>query len=426
MKKILIHMDISKHGEYDIFSTPDRELFYQHVQNIRNGDCPNTGNKLWFQAIISEISTGENQLEYLDRNMTSDYINTTYNMVVAPMANIFSADYADMLDKLSEKFSQIKIPVYVIACGVQAGSYDELESLCDSIRESATRFISTIYRTGGEFALRGYFTKEFFDRLGFKSAVVTGCPSLYQMGRNLTVTIPKSRKDKADFKPLFNGDFPKMWEQMKKYPQSEYFDQHIYYNLLYNRSYVDYSEIEYCDVKKMVKKFGLPAVELLAQNKINLFIDMAEWSRYIRKERFDFSFGSRIHGSIMSILSGIPAVIYAADSRTREMAEFFDIPIQLPKNTQKIDVYDLYMNVDYTKFNESFAKNYDNFEHFLIKNGIVSRINENNEFMNREETKVREADESEKYRKLGKILRKKKLQLTVYNKSIETIRRLRR
>lgn len=27
MSKILIHMDISKHGEYDIFSTPDRELF---------------------------------------------------------------------------------------------------------------------------------------------------------------------------------------------------------------------------------------------------------------------------------------------------------------------------------------------------------------------------------------------------------------
>lgn len=62
-------------------------------------------------------------------------------------------------------FLRFKIPVYVIACGVQAGSYDELESLCDSIREPATRFISTIYRTGGEFALRGYFTKEFLTDL---------------------------------------------------------------------------------------------------------------------------------------------------------------------------------------------------------------------------------------------------------------------
>ncbi len=59
----------------------------------------------------------------------------------------------------------------------------------------------------------------------------------------------------------------------------------------------------------------------------------------------------------MSVLSGITAVIYATDSRTREMDEFFDIPIQLLKNTQKMDVYDLYMNVDYTKFNKSFAKN---------------------------------------------------------------------
>jgi len=39
----------------------------------------------------------------------------------------------------------------------------------------------------------------------------------------------------------------------------------------------------------------------------------------------------------------------------------------------------------------------------------VSRINENNEFMNREESKAREADEDKKYRRLGKILREKKL-----------------
>lgn len=71
-------------------------------------------------------------------------------------------------------------------------------------------------------------------------------------------------------------------------------------------------------------------------------------------------------------------------------------------------------------------KNYDNFEHFLIKNGIVSKINENNVFMNREEPRVREADEGEKYRRLRKILRKKKLQLTIYNKAIETIRKFRR
>lgn len=426
MKKILIHMDISKHGEYDIFSTPNKELFYQHVQNIRGGDCPNTGNKLWFQAIISEISTKENHLEYFEKDMTAEYINASYDMIVAPMANIFSVGYAAMLNKLAEKFSQIKIPVYVIACGVQAGSYDEINLLCESIREPATKFINTIYRTGGEFALRGYFTKEFFDRLGFKSAVVTGCPSLYQMGRNLTIDIPKKRKDKIDFKPIFNGNFPGIWNQIKKYSKSEYSDQHFYYNLLYNKTYVDYSKIEYCDVKKMIKDYGLSAVNLLAQDRIKLFIDMEQWSSYIKKKGFDFSFGSRIHGSIMPILCGVPAVIYANDSRTREMAEYFGIPILLPESTKNIDVYDIYMNVDYTEFNKNFRKNYDAFEQFLIKNNIVSKINDENKFMSKDLGTKDETKKDHDYERIKEILEKKKVWLTVYDKSIDIIRRIKR
>lgn len=53
------------------------------------------------------------------------------------------------------------------------------------------RFISTIYKTGGQFALRGWFTAEFFKKLGFDNPAVVGCPSLYQLGRNLKITKKK-------------------------------------------------------------------------------------------------------------------------------------------------------------------------------------------------------------------------------------------
>lgn len=383
MSRILIHMIIEKYGEYDIFHYPEPELFFQHVETVRKGDCPNTGNKLWFQGIISEISTGENSIEYLKKGMSADQINNSYDLIIAPMANIFSEGYTKILESLTDKFLHIKIPVYVIACGVQAGSYDELNDLCSSLREPASNFIRAIYNTGGEFALRGYFTKEFFDRLGFRSAVVTGCPSLYQLGRNLKVTLPGLRKTESEFKPIINGNFNGLWDIMRRYPESEFFDQHFYYKILYNRTYVNQDNIGMKDIKKMLTEYGYDAVELLSQGRIKLFPDMADWGAYIRIKGFDLAFGNRIHGNIMPVLNGIPAIVYATDSRTREMAEFFNMPVMLPEQKGKMKIYEMYQKLDYSQFNCNFGKRYDQFEEFLVKNGIVTHINDQNSFMER-------------------------------------------
>lgn len=58
-------------------------------------------------------------------------------------------------------FEKIKIPVFIISCGVQADSYEDLNDLVKSTGNVSKRFISTIYKTGGQFALRGWFTAEF-------------------------------------------------------------------------------------------------------------------------------------------------------------------------------------------------------------------------------------------------------------------------
>lgn len=67
------------------------------------------------------------------------------------------------MERHIELFGSIKIPIYVIACGVQARSYDELPYLIEEIGYISKKFIRSVYQTGGEFCLRGYFTKEFFD-----------------------------------------------------------------------------------------------------------------------------------------------------------------------------------------------------------------------------------------------------------------------
>lgn len=358
--RILILRHIEKNSVDDIFNKTD----YQKYEVIRG---TNVGNKLWLMGLVSSISTSNNQIDFLTDEMTTDYINSNYDICIKPEANIFSVRFIDNMKGHVRRFGGITIPIYVIACGAQAGSYDDLNSLYEAIREPASEFIRSVYKTGGEFCLRGYFTKELFDKLGFHDAVVTGCPSMYQNGRDFSVKYERVSKDK--FKPALNGNIRLVKKALNNYRNSEFFDQSDFFDLLYNAK-SSQSLIS-------AKKAGYTCVRLIEENRLNLLIDMQDWMDYLQANMFSFSCGSRIHGNIMPILSGIPAALCAIDTRTREMGEFFNIPIVSKKDLQKRDLYEIYSNIDYMKFNLGFSEKYDYYERFLIERGIVAKTNKN-------------------------------------------------
>ena len=319
-------------------------------------------------GLVSSITTPDNQIDFLEEYMDSDYINANYDICVKPEANIFSKRFAHYMEEHIEKYSEIKIPIYVIACGLQADSYDDIDGLIGEIGDVSSRFIRSVYNTGGEFCLRGYFTKEFFTRLGFHSAVVTGCPSMYQFGREFKVDY--SHVNAECFRPALNGQRIKLLKkQLYHYQNSQFFDQSVYFAVLYGQFMGD--------DKSFIKKYGYLVAKLLRENRLNLFIDLQDWADYLKYKEFNFSCGSRIHGNIMSILMGIPAAVCPIDTRTREMAEFFDIPTVSERDLKKKDLYEIYLNTTYDLFNRSFADKYDAYERFLIERGIVKKANTN-------------------------------------------------
>lgn len=418
MARILIHMNIPKCGEYDIFNLTSANEWNDIIVNKYNGNCPNVGNKLWFQGIISEITSPENELTYYTQDMSADMINSEFDLVLAPMANVFSPGYIDLLNHLSSHFENIRIPVYVVACGVQIDSYDKLNDLIEAIKEPAKRFIRSIYNTGGEFALRGYFTKEFFTKLGFNSAVVTGCPSLYQFGPDYFDDFTEHKVQESELKPAFNGTITKYTKLMIKYGNSEFFDQNQYYSVLNDKEFLKNNSI-----KQLLKIYGFDELLLLSQNRVKLFPDMVIWRNYLKNNGFNFSIGERIHGNIMPILAGIPSMVIAHDSRTMEMAEFFDIPFITPTEfSDRTTIYDLYMNMDYSKFKSSYRKKYTDFENFLNSTGIVSKINTKNLFMDSNEMNVICENESE-LSKIHEELTDKRLFFKTYSNIYKAVRK---
>ena len=331
----------------------------------------NAGNKL-FQYSVEKFFR-ENNVEYKCTIEPPEIINNTYNKVVITPANIFGKHAKKQLKFYTDFISKLKVPVYFLSCGIQKTDDISIKDLTKEIGTLSKKLINAVYETGGEFALRGNITKEFFNAIvPSNTATVTGCPAMY-MFKNLQ--IPNIKVSYSEFKPLINGTITYIKQKniskiFDEFPNSEYFDQDEFTNVLLK----DLSNVK---IEELLEKYSYIGTKLLAQNRIKFFYDIPVWMNYIIDNNFNFSFGSRIHGNIISILCKIPAVVNYKDDRVKEICEFYDIPCF--KDTDKeINLYDIYLNADYNKFNQNFEKHYNNYVNFMKNCGFIGKTNKIN------------------------------------------------
>ena len=88
--------------------------------------------------------------------------------------------------------------------------------------------------------------------------------------------------------------------------------------------------------------------------------------------QYDFTLGSRFHGNVIAITSGIPALTMVVDSRMDEMTRLFRLPT-LPMEDFRLEkpleyYYDL---ADYTDFNKADPERMRVFRDFLQRNGLA-------------------------------------------------------
>ena len=371
ISKVLLFIDRAESNDRRVLEPTDYSII---VDDYRINSA-NTGNKLWLTAVESYLTRPDIDYDYYSEKMTADYIMDNYDYIVFPCANRFRADAKAIQDlqRWTSLFQKIKIPIYVLGIGVQAPGYDCLDGLIQAIGKEAKIFIETVLNTGGVFGVRGYFTYEFFSKLGFKEIDVIGCPSMYLRGRELIIKKKETNRD--NFSPVIvtrpsylrNPYYQRIFAEN---PRAIFIDQNAFTEILYSSDALNEREME--KNIRVISRFGY---NLVMENKVHLFYDIIPWNRFLVDGKYTFSFGNRIHGNFMSILSGIPAMVHAVDSRTMELAEYFDIPIIKKFRTS---LYDLYIDLDYNKFNASYAIKYDSFWNFMTKNGIVKNQPDNN------------------------------------------------
>lgn len=300
----------------------------------------------------------------------ADEINEKYDAIVLPLANAFRPDFENQLVSLTALIRKLKIPVVVVGVGTQAelGSDPNQKRRLD---DTAKAFLSAVLDRSASVGVRGEFTKLYLNSLGFSAVEVIGCPSMFLYGDRLTVAKRVASLDASSpiAVNLTNG-MPKnigpLYQQVyAQRPNATYMPQ----------SRADLAMLLWGQPADRGKEGDLlprsPDHPMIASGRVRFFTDVTPWIDFLKAR--DFSFGTRIHGNVFAILAGTPGYVIAHDSRTLELARYFEIPhCQVSDITERTSVEALYDEADYGPLVKNHATRFATYHAFLEKNGIDS------------------------------------------------------
>jgi hypothetical protein len=318
------------------------------------------------EVVANGYSTERSPLpEHFDR------INAEFDAFVVPLANAFRVSFRPRLRDLTRAFRKIKVPVIIVGVGTQmsledAGTDGTPSDLDDDVRD----FMKAVLDRSAKVGVRGDVTRRYLKRLGFgdEHVEVIGCPGVYLLNtdepveKKVPALTPESLVNLTlspyvhDFRPFFD-------RAARDYPNAVYIPQRVE------------------DLQLMLwgREFGAskdPAMPvtidhpLYREGRMLFMCDSLTWLRYAATR--EYTIGTRIHGSIMSLAAGTPATLVAHDSRTLELAEYHEIPIKkVPDIAETDTVASIYDEADYTAFNRGKGPRFKILTDFLELNGLA-------------------------------------------------------
>ncbi|MEW2087963.1 polysaccharide pyruvyl transferase family protein [Streptomyces sp. NPDC006682] len=300
----------------------------------------------------------------------ADRINEEFDVFVVPLANAFRPTFERPLKRMTQLIKKLRIPVVVLGVGAQADlnyNADRLKPMEPTVRE----FVTEVLNRSASIGVRGEFTEQYLNSMGFKDVEVIGCPSMFMHGETFTLE-KRAESLTAESRISVNGSHSAVRshgldaiirQAHERYPHLRFVGQ----NLL---------EAQLLHWRETSNPIGAqtsmpthPSHPMYREGKVRLYVDPATWIEELRA--FDFSFGSRIHGNIAALLAGVPSTVLCSDSRTLELCRYFGIPHRKISETPKdIDPAELYEAADFGELVNGHKERFLRFTGFMEKNGL--------------------------------------------------------
>ncbi len=355
-----------------LLRSPKRPFDVLGLQSIlaRNIHANNTGNSVFLHAAYRLLATPNARITpdaLRIRPADADRINEEHDVYVLPFANAFRPQYARRLERWSKLIERLRIPVVILGIGAQSDLDYDLGALAP-IDGSVRRFVAAVLERGPTIGVRGEFTERYLRHLGFSAVEVVGCPSVFLNGPDMRVEKEVEHLGTAsrlafNTAPSQASVGPLLASLAKRYPNLTYVAQ-------------DRAALELLALGRLERAAAPPAGfpadashPLVRTDRLRVFPDPWPWIEFLRG--VDFTFGSRAHGNLVSLVAGTPCYMLPHDSRTLELARWFEIPHRpLREVGPDLDPAELYASADYEGLNRGHPARWAAFAGYLRRHGL--------------------------------------------------------
>lgn len=289
----------------------------------------NTGNL----AFVTAVKTYLQLSKVVNWTANPADIRAAGTIAVMPCANQIGAHMN--MGWLGEQIEKTDVKVVAIGLGAQAGLNFEIPAIPDGTIRWLNAIAERSPAGAPNISVRGAFSYQVLESIGLgKAAVPLGCPSLFinpdpALGRKIA-----ERLNSIERIAVVAGHY--RWAHLGKLEASlaalanatggAYIVQSPLEMVSLARGRIEEVEdgfLEQC------RNYCMPHMSKgqflrWAHERTRVFFNVPSWMEYLTK--FDFVIGARIHGVMLALQAGVPALCIAHDTRTTELCQIMRVP----------------------------------------------------------------------------------------------------
>jgi hypothetical protein len=323
-------------------------------------------------------------VEPLDINHVSDeriaYYNENFDYCFLRGSNYINPNA--VWGRANEVIERLKIPVIAFGIGVQIKTENDL-----ALNAETARLLQQIAAKSKTMAVRGELSVRVLNAIGIRNVRVIGCPTVFRHGQP-AISISKPR-----FEDLQRIGFT----LRRNTPNTTVFQRYLlhYLHQRFRLSIICAGEIEekaifYASQQRLDNADLRVAEAARSLTEKGWFYDAADplldvyrkdlfWAESVaeydtRVSSLDAVLGYRLHGNLLSLANGTPALYLTYDTRTREFVETFKIPHFDVLKGEKFQFQSFYEEADFVPFERAYRRQFGELRRFLEENGMPHRL----------------------------------------------------
>ncbi len=316
-----------------------------------------------------------------------DLVNGQCSHLVITLANTLriGAEDGNSFAAQLKFLEQVKCRIVVFGLGVQ--SWDQnLDSA--SLPPEAIDLLRFFGERCAALGVRGAYTKAVIEKLsGIRNVMAVGCPSLFSRPASLASLRRKERERNRSGRPAYAGTHFTQEAERAMLAEAIRSDSFLIEPVnRFNQAYFEHlsrggapqEQVPYF-VAKLAKldpdTFSPDHLGAYYRNRYRLFRHTEPWYRF-NQENVAYTYGTRFHVNMASVISGRPALWVTHDTRTLELTEQLNLPSLPLDEARHLSAAEIGERLDMTEFFDHLGGHFRRFNDYLAVNGLTPIQNE--------------------------------------------------